>query len=210
MSSEGTVWRSPELCWTCRTLRRRSGSAPEPCRGRSREAWGALGKLSGASGDAPGTPRKRFWEVRRRPEAKTVTCLKMMTLTALWLCFLGPKSPEMRSKCVKNGFRISKMTSEVARRRRRAALESSEATKEALGGSRTAIRRLNGAGQGYRGGPRRLQGGILEAQWHWSTREMREMREIRAELTAHAVHSELVKRMRADWRRRAHTLDPDT
>ena len=45
----------------------------------------------------------------------------------------------MRSKCVKNGFRISKMTSEVARRRRRAALESSEATKEALGGSRTAF-----------------------------------------------------------------------
>jgi hypothetical protein len=41
-------------------------------------------------------------------------------------------------------------------------------------------------------------------------REMREMREIRAWLTAHAVHSELVKRMRADWRRRDHTLDPDT
>ena len=56
-------------------------------------------------------------------------------------------------------------------------MESSEATKEALGGSRTAFRRLNGAVQGDRGGPRRLQGGILEAQGHWSTREMREMRE---------------------------------
>ena len=83
----------------------------------------------------------------------------------------------MRSKCVKNGFRGSKKTSEVARRRRRAALESSEATKEALGGSRTAFRRLNGAGQGDRGGPRRLQGGILEAQGHWSTRKTRDVRE---------------------------------
>ncbi len=82
----------------------------------------------------------------------------------------------MRSKCVKNGFRGSKMTSEVARRRRRAALESSEATKEALGGSRMAFRRLNGAGQGDRGGPRRLQDGILEAQGRRTVREMREGR----------------------------------
>ena len=36
------------------------------------------------------------------------------------------------------------MTSEVARRRRRAALESSEATKEALGGSRTTFWRTKG------------------------------------------------------------------
>ena len=88
----------------------------------------------------------------------------------------------MRSKCVKNGFRGSKMTSEVARRRRRAALESSEATKEALGGSRTAFRRLNGAVQGDRGGPRRLQDGILEAQGRWSTRDVREMREVRRDV----------------------------
>ena len=58
MSSERTVWSSPELCWTRRTLQRRSGSTPEASRGRSGEAWGALGELSGASGDAPGTPRE--------------------------------------------------------------------------------------------------------------------------------------------------------
>ena len=88
----------------------------------------------------------------------------------------------MRSKCVKNGFRGSKMTSEVARRRRRAALESSEATKEALGGSRTAFRRLNGAVQGDRGGPRRLQDGILEAQGRWSVRATRIYAEVRRDV----------------------------
>ena len=88
----------------------------------------------------------------------------------------------MRSKCVNNGFRASKMTSEVGRRRRRAALESSEATKEALGGSRTAFRRLNGAVQGDRGGPRRLQDGILEVQGRRSMRDTREMREGRRDV----------------------------
>ena len=52
-------------------------------------------------------------------------------------------------------------------------MESSEATKEALGGSRTAFRRLNGAVQGDRGGPRRLQDAILEAQGRRTVRETR-------------------------------------
>ena len=68
-----------ELCWTRQTLRGRFRSAPEASRGRSGEAWGALGELSGASGDAPGTPRERCWEARRRPEAKTVECFAIMT-----------------------------------------------------------------------------------------------------------------------------------
>ena len=37
-------------------LRATSGGAPEVSRGRSRGARGALGDLSGASGDGPGTP----------------------------------------------------------------------------------------------------------------------------------------------------------
>ena len=58
----------------------------------------------------------------------------------------------MRSKCVKNGFGGSKMTSEVARRGQRASLEPSKATKEALGGSRMAFWRPQG---------------------HWSMRDVR-------------------------------------
>ena len=50
----------------------------------------------------------------------------------------------MRSKCVKNDFGGSKMTSEVARRGQRASLEPSKATKEALGGSRMAFWRAQG------------------------------------------------------------------
>ena len=103
LSSQRVVLSSPELCWTRWVLRGRSGGAPEASRGRSGEAWGALGELSGASGDAPGTPRERFWEVRRRPEAKTATCLKTMTLTALSLCFRGPEGSEMRPECTPNG-----------------------------------------------------------------------------------------------------------
>ena len=97
---------------------------------------------------------------------------------------IDAKRLQNEAKMRQKRFRGSKMTSEVARRRRRAALESSEATKEALGGSRTAFRRLNGAVQGDRGGPRRLQGGILEAQGHWSTRDVRETREGRRDAQA--------------------------
>ena len=132
MSSERTVWSSPELCWTRQTLRRRSGSAPEASRGRSGEAWGALGELSGASGDAPGTPRKRFWEARRRPEAKTAECSKMMTLIALSLCFRGPEASEMRPTCSR---RRKFRTSEYGRAQK----ASREASWERLGSSRTAF-----------------------------------------------------------------------
>ena len=132
LSSERTVWSSPELCWTRQTLRRRSGSAPEASQGRSGEAWGALGELSGASGDAPGTPRKRFWEARRRPEAKTATCLKMMTLTALSLCFRRPAGSEMRPKCFQ---RRTFRTSESGREQK----ASREASWERLGSSKTAF-----------------------------------------------------------------------
>ena len=50
----------------------------------------------------------------------------------------------MRTKCVNNGFGGGKMTSEVARRGRRASLEPSKATKEALGGSRMVFWRALG------------------------------------------------------------------
>ena len=36
----------PELCWARWALQGRSGGAPETSRGRSGEAWGALGELS--------------------------------------------------------------------------------------------------------------------------------------------------------------------
>ena len=121
-----------ELCWTRQTLRRRFRSAPEASRGRSGEAWGALGELSGASGDAPGTPRKRFWEVRRRPEAKTATCLKTMTLTALSLCFRGPEGSEMRPECSRRRYF---RTSESGREQK----ASREASWERLGSSKTAF-----------------------------------------------------------------------
>ena len=54
----------------------------------------------------------------------------------------------MRSKYIENGCEGSKMTSEVARRGQRASLEPSKATKEALGGSRTAFWRSKGNGMG--------------------------------------------------------------
>ena len=53
---EGAILRSPVPCCTRWALRASSGGAPEVSRGRSRGARGALGDLSGASGDGPGTP----------------------------------------------------------------------------------------------------------------------------------------------------------
>ena len=54
---------SPELCWTRWGLRGRSGGAPETSQGRSGVARGALGELSGPSGDTPGTPESVFFEL---------------------------------------------------------------------------------------------------------------------------------------------------
>ena len=56
LRSQGDVLRSPVPCCMRWALRATSGGAPEASRGRSRGAWGALGDLSGASGDGPGTP----------------------------------------------------------------------------------------------------------------------------------------------------------
>ena len=56
LRSQGGVLRSPVPCCTRWALRASSGGAPEASRGRSRGARGALGDLSGASGDGPGTP----------------------------------------------------------------------------------------------------------------------------------------------------------
>ena len=65
LSSQRVVWSSPELCWTRWALRGRSGGAPETSRGRSGVARGALGELSGPSGDTPGTPESGFFEFCR-------------------------------------------------------------------------------------------------------------------------------------------------
>ena len=56
LRSQGDVLRSPVPCCMRWALRATSGGAPEASRGRSRGARGALGDLSGASGDGPGTP----------------------------------------------------------------------------------------------------------------------------------------------------------
>ena len=62
LSSQRVDLSSPELCWTRWALRGRSGGAPETSQGRSGVARGALGELSGPSGDTPGTPESGFVE----------------------------------------------------------------------------------------------------------------------------------------------------
>ena len=62
LSSQRVVLSPPELCWTRWALRGRSGGAPETSQGRSGVARGALGDLSGPSGDTPGIPKSVFVE----------------------------------------------------------------------------------------------------------------------------------------------------
>ena len=62
MSSQRVVLSPPELCWARWALRGRSGGAPETSQGRSGVSLGALGELSGPSGDTPGTPESVFFE----------------------------------------------------------------------------------------------------------------------------------------------------
>ena len=64
LSSQRVDLSSPELCWTRWALRGRSGGAPETSQGRSGVARGALGELSGPSGDIPGTPESDLFECR--------------------------------------------------------------------------------------------------------------------------------------------------
>ena len=58
LSSQRVVLSPPELCWT----RWRSGGSPETSQGRSGVSLGALGELSGPSGDTPVTPESVFFE----------------------------------------------------------------------------------------------------------------------------------------------------
>ena len=108
--------------------------APRALRGCSRGLLGTLwqrsGRSRGALGDPPGRPRESpgplFGAPSAKnivPEAETAICLKMMTLTALWLCRGGPESSKMRSKCSQNIFGASNMTSEECRRVQRASGE---------------------------------------------------------------------------------------
>ena len=49
-------------------------------------------------------PFRQFSIKKSRPGAKTVKCLKMMTLIALWLCSRGPRDSNMRSKYVQDMY----------------------------------------------------------------------------------------------------------
>ena len=86
-SSEWTVLSSPELFWTLWALRGRSRGAPEASRGRSGSARGGLGEPPGRLWESPGPLLAALSTQNIGPEAKTATCLKLMTLIALLLCF---------------------------------------------------------------------------------------------------------------------------
>ena len=92
-----------------RALLERSGGGLGGLHGRLQGApelsWGPLGGLLGSFGSLLGSFLVLFGQIYESEEvfeAKTATYSKMTYLTALLLCFRGPKGSDMSSKSAKN------------------------------------------------------------------------------------------------------------